>query len=466
MSATDATREPPVGSPFLEGAFAPVREEVTARDLPVSGTLPPGLDGRYLRNGPNPLDLDDPATYHWFLGEGMVHGVRLRDGRAEWYRNRWIRTRGVAQALGETSPDNGVADPFDFGANTHVIEHAGRTLALVEGGPRPYELTDELCTAGPVDFDGGLPAGLAAHTKRDSATGELHALSYQWGRLDAVEHVVVDAGGRVVRREEVPVSDGPMMHDFALTEHFVVLYDLPVTYTEQGGPGAFPYAWDPAHPARIGLLPRRGAGREVRWFDVDPCWVFHTANAYEEGEEVVVDVCRYPRPFDVSRLAGPRPPSLDRWRLHRGTGRVAHQQLHPRAQEFPRLDERRTARPHRYAYTMTTGELDALVEGRDLQDLSDEAFGPAVIKHDLVAGTTETHDFGRGAAVGEPVYVPARPDAAEDEGWVLALVHDPERGASDLVVLAAQDLAGPPVAAVHLPVRVPLGFHGSWIPEA
>ena len=167
----------PDPSRFLQGSFAPVTEETTAFDLPVTGTLPAGLTGRYLRNGPNPLGLDDP-NYHWFLGAGMVHGVRLRDGRAEWYRNRWVRSKAVARQRGEQWPGGPVHENTDFAANTHVISHAGRTLATVEAGPLPYELTYELDTAGPCDFGGTLPGGFAAHTKLDRRTGELHAIAY------------------------------------------------------------------------------------------------------------------------------------------------------------------------------------------------------------------------------------------------------------------------------------------------
>src|SRR5580698_2472127 len=144
---------------FLQGPFAPVTGEITAE-----------LNGRYLRNGPNPLGLDDPS-YHWFIGAGMVHGVRLRDGRAEWYRNRWVRSKAVAKALGETWPA-GPIHSTDFAANTHIIAHAGRTLATVESGPLPYELSEELNTLGSCDFAGTLPGGFAAHTKADRRTGE------------------------------------------------------------------------------------------------------------------------------------------------------------------------------------------------------------------------------------------------------------------------------------------------------
>ena len=148
----------PAPNPFLEGAFAPVKEETTAFDLPVTGRLPAELTGRYLRNGPNQLGLDDP-NYHWFLGPGMVHGVRLRDGRAEWYRNRWVRSRQQAESLGEKWPPGPVHSDMDFAANTHVIAHAGRYLATVESGPLPYELSGELDTSGRAISAAPCPAG-------------------------------------------------------------------------------------------------------------------------------------------------------------------------------------------------------------------------------------------------------------------------------------------------------------------
>ncbi len=236
----------PARNRFLQGSFAPVTKEITAFDLPVTGRVPAELSGRYLRNGPNPLGLDDP-NYHWFLGAGMVHGVRLRDGKAEWYRNRWVRSKAVAQALGETWPGGPVHDGMDFAANTHIISHCGRTLATVEAGPLPYELSEELETRGPCDFDGTLPGGFAAHTKADPRTGELHAIAYYWA-WDHVQHVIVDGAGKVSRTTDIPVTDGPMMHDFALTENYVVFFDLPVTFSMDAVSAGreLPYTWNPA----------------------------------------------------------------------------------------------------------------------------------------------------------------------------------------------------------------------------
>ena len=454
----------PDRSPFRQGRYEPVTEEVTAFDLPVTGSLPAELDGRYLRNGPNPLGLDDPGS-HWFLGAGMVHGVRLRNGRAEWYRNRWVRSRHVAEALGEQWPGGPVHAGLDFAANTHVIAHGGRTLATVEAGALPYQLTDDLDTVGPCDFGGTLPGGYAAHTKLDRRTGELHAVAYFWA-WDHVQHVVIGADGRVSGTTDVPIADGPMMHDFALTERYVVLLDLPVTFSMDAAAAGsrLPYTWNPAHRPRVGLLPRAQATREVRWFEVDPCWVFHTLNAHDDGDRVVVDLCRYEGTYDMSALTGKGPLTLDRWTVDPAAGTVSQQRLDDRPQEFPRVDERVVARPHRYGYSAVTGEVSAATVRMD-GTFADAAFSDALLKHDLVTGTVQAHPFPRGAAVGEAVFAPSAPDAAEDDGYVMAFVHDPDRGAADLVVLAAQDFAAAPVARVHLPARVPLGFHGSWIAD-
>jgi carotenoid cleavage dioxygenase len=159
-----------VGNDYLEGNYAPVRHECTTTKLAVTGTIPAHLDGRYLRNGPNPIAQVDPETYHWFTGDGMVHGVRLRDGKAEWYRNRWIRTPAAAQALGEAVPRGApVRAGLGFlGANTNVLSHAGHTLALIESGIASYELTEALDTVGPCDFGGTLHGGYTAHPKRNA----------------------------------------------------------------------------------------------------------------------------------------------------------------------------------------------------------------------------------------------------------------------------------------------------------
>jgi carotenoid cleavage oxygenase len=418
---------------FLDGNFAPVSEEVTTGELPVSGRLPEELTGRLVRIGPNPKAAPDPATYHWFTGDGMVHGVRLEGGRAAWYRNRWV---GGGEVV-----------------NTHVIGVDNRTFALVEAGNSPVELTEELETIGRCDFGGTLDGSFTAHTHADPATGDLHGVTYHWS-WDHIRHVVVGPDARVRREERVPVPDAPMVHDCAITERFVVLFDLPVTFDLEAAAGgaSLPYRWNPDHPPRIGLLPLAGPAAEVRWFEAPSCFVFHTLNAYDDGDTVVIDLVRHPRMF-ATLLNGPYEglPSLERWTLDLARGTLATATLDDAGQEFPRIDERLTGRAHRYGYATAFGE------GIE--------HGPA-LKHDLARGTREVHDHGPGRVGLEPVFVPRSGGTAEDDGWVLAYVYDRAEDRSDVAVLDAQDFAGEPVATIHLPARVPFGFHGSWLPDA
>src|ERR1700755_2415027 len=250
----NATVTAPPANPYLDDFLAPVSTEVTATDLAVTGPLPEFLDGRYLRNGPNPVAEVDPATYHWFTGDGMVHGVALHGGKADWYRNRWVRSAAVRAALGEpvTAARNLRAGMQSLGANTNVLAHAGKTLALVEGGVANYELTDELDTLGTCDFDGTLTGGYTAHPHRDPRTGELHAVSYSFARGRTVQYSVIDTHGRARRTVDIEVSGSPMMHDFSLTDKYVVLYALPVTFAPaQVLPAKMP-RWLSA-PARLAL---------------------------------------------------------------------------------------------------------------------------------------------------------------------------------------------------------------------
>ena len=442
---------------YLEGVYAPVETEVTVTELEVQGTLPDHLDGRYLRNGPNPVDAVDPATYHWFTGTGMVHGIRLRDGRAEWYRNRWVRSADVAAIQGEPPRPGPTHGDFDFSANTNVIGHAGRTFAIVEAGSNPYELTDELDTIGPCDFDGTLGGGFSAHPHLDPATGELHTVSYFWGWGNKVRYSVLSPDAKVTRLVDVDTTGAPMLHDCALTASSVVIYDLPVTFdldvALQGSP--LPYRWNPEYVPRVGLLPRDGQSADVQWFEVNPCYVFHTLNAYDDGDTVVLDLVRHPKMF-ATDLNGPNEgrPSLERWTLDRTSGKVLRSPLADGGHEFPRIDERLTGAPHRYGYTVG---IDADATG---------AVGAenAVYRHDIATGQTTTRSFGVGSTVREFVFVPRSVDAPEDDGVLMGFSHDPATDTGNLQVLDATTLES--VATVPLPVRVPAGFHGNWVPTS
>jgi carotenoid cleavage dioxygenase len=445
-------------NPYLQGNYAPVHEEVTATELAVSGSIPEELCGRYLRNGPNPLTAPDPVHYHWFTGDGMVHGIRLRDGRAEWYRNRWVRSAEVARTLGEDPKPGPVHAGMDFGPNTNVIGHAGRTFAIVEAGSLPYELTDELDTVGACDFDGTLAGGYTAHPKRDPKSGELYAVSYFWGWGNDVDVSVLDPGGRVRSSRRVTMGGSVSLHDCAITERSLVLLDLPVTFSMEAvtAGSSFPYRWQEGYRSRVGLLPRDGDSTDVVWHDVESCYVFHVLNAYDEpGGGVVLDVVRHPSMFRT-HLLGPDEglPTLERWHLDGTGGPVKEERLDDHPQEFPRVDERVVGRPHRYGYAVAVGETDDILGTESV-----------LVCHDLERGTTVERSFGRGAGVGEAVFVPRADDAGESDGWLLTLAYSPDRDTSALYILNAGDPAGDAQAVVELPQRVPVGFHGNWVPD-
>lgn len=441
-------------NPYLSGNFAPIDDEITAKELPVEGEIPEELCGRLLRIGPNPVD-PDPARYHWFLGNGMVHGVRLREGRAEWYRARYVRDDEVTAHF-QWPPVEGPQAALSIGsgvANTNIIGHAGKTLAIVEAGNLPVELNYELETIGRMNFNGGLSGGFSAHPHLDPDTGELHTAVYSpmWQHI---QYVRVDAEGNVNRRVDVPTPGRPMVHDCMFTENYFILLDLPCTLNEgamvEGLP--FPYLWDPDYGARVGLLPRNGEADDVTWHEVDLCYVFHPMNAFEDDRgHVVMDVIRHPRMFATDRH-GPNEgrTRLDRWIIDPTRTKVQESCLDEHPQEFPRLDERRAGKSYRYGYSTEIGR--GLV-------------GMGIRKHDLQEGRVSVHGQGPRRHFLEPVFVPRDDKAGEDEGWVMVYVYDESKNSSDVVILNAQDFDGAPVATISLPGRVPYGFHGNWLAD-
>ncbi len=457
IAAFNRARLPPRDAPhpLLTGIHRPMTEELTLTDLAVDGVLPPELDGRYVRIGPNAAAAD-PRSYHFFTGDGMLHGIRLAGGRACWYRNRWIRSTAVAKLRG-FAPAPGPRHVFDT-VNTSVLGHAGGGYALVEAGSTPVHFGEDLDEQRYDDFAGTLPGSFTAHPRRDPATGELHAICYEASDPKRVRYNVVDPVGRVRRSLVIPVAHGPLIHDCAITDRFVVVLDLPMTLSMRtilAGHG-FPYAWNPRHPARLGLLPREGAAADMIWLPLDPCFVFHAANAYDLPDgRLVLDVIAYDRMF-AGRNDGPDalPRGFERWTVDPVAGSVDRRVIDADPQELPRIDERRSGRPYRYAYTLglPAGRNEALVGEAPLY------------RHDLETGTRRAHRFGAARVPGEFVFVPRSVDAAEDDGWLVGLVVEADGDATALEIIAAHAIEDPPVATVRIPHRIPPGIHGAWLP--
>ena len=430
---------------FRAGNYAPVTDELTAFDLPVEGAVPPELNGWYLRNGPNPRQ----TTAHWFTGDGMIHGVRLEHGRAAWYRNRWVRTESFEHPFPVYNAD-GTRNLHSSVANTHVVRHAGKTLALVESS-LPYEITNELETLGAYDFGGKLVDSMTAHPKICPTTGELHFFGYGSLTSPHVTYHRADASGALTVNRGVDVTALTMMHDFAMTANHVIFMDLPIVFNLDialKGEHDMPYRWDDDYGARLGVLRRDDPYGAIRWFEIDPCYVFHVVNAYETtragADSIVLQAVRYPElwrdngGFEVDGV-------MWSWTIDLGTGTVDERQLDDRSVEFPRIDDRLAGLPARYGITVGNGSL---------------------VRYDLDRNASDEHRFGAGRSHGEPgeaVFAPAGPSTGELAGWYLSYVYDPVRDGSDLVIIDASDFTGKPVARVRLPQRVPHGFHGNWI---
>ena len=457
--------------PQLCGIFAPVQDEIT--DAPcgvMQGAIPGDLAGTYLRNGPNPR-FPPIGSYTYPLdGDGMIHAVHFRQGRAS-YRNRYVRTptllaeqkvgralwggllRPISPTAEEVGPDLAQKQFRDL-PGISIVRHGGRLLALAEGD-RPFALTDDLATTGAWDFSGALPAGVCAHPKIDPATGEMVVFRYGL-ECPLLSWAIVGADGRVSRPPEaIEIDAAYMIHDCAITEHHLVLIVCPLRFdvTAQDV-----LAWEPERGTRIAVIRRDpGAGADgVRWFSTGAFWAWHIANAYETAtgadERIVLHYPHWSHP--AFGEAAPATGGVHRMTLHLAAGALTIDALDDRVCEFPRIDDRRLGRSHRYFHA---GAKDPAVPAR-------QGVWNALLRYDLKTGAVAERRTGS-VALGEAVFAPgADADASEDAGYLLVYACDGETLETRLLILNAADIEGEPVATLRMPRRVPLGLHGTWVP--
>jgi carotenoid cleavage dioxygenase len=443
--------------------------------LEVIGEIPHELRGMFVRNGPNPQFVPK-GNYHWFDGDGMLHGVRIEAGQAS-YRNRYVRTEGwqKERAAGKALY-GGLADPIDVdlvlsgntpfknAANTALVWHDGRLLALWEGG-EPYEVdAPDLETVGPYTFGGKLRQPFTAHPKVDPRSGEMMFFGYS-PLAPIIKYSVANANGELLSTETVRLRRPVMMHDFAVTENYSIFMDLPVVFGGMApaqGKAAAPtvgMTFDRELGARFGILPRHSKGNEVRWFDAESCFVFHTLGAFETGQQVHLVACRmtdYPDAVQIGMApqnasgnpfaAGPQA-TLYEWTFDLATGRTSERALDERPVDFPRMDPRRMGLPVRYGYCL---RLDM----------------GAFVKYDLQSGSSTVHELGPGRRGGEGVFVPRPGGQSEDEGWLVTYLYDEMERRSEMVVIDAASFSTPPLARLVIPARIPHGFHGLWLDGA
>ena len=463
---------------MLQENFAPVMAECDAPDLVVvEGEIPKDLAGTLYRNGPNPMFPPLANKHHWFLGEGMIHALQVEDGRVS-YRNRWVRTEqyNVQRKAGRRLIDTafgGQGLPEAEGvkrnvANTNIVFHGGKLLALDEGN-QPVALdANTLDTKGSWDFGGKYQGPMTAHPKFDPKTGEMMFFGYMAagpGSPD-ISYTVVNAAGEVTRADMFKAPYASMVHDFITTDEHVIFPIFPATIDVErimnGGPTI---AWDPDAGSRIGIMARDAGVETIRWFTGDPCYVYHPMNAYTSHEggrtRIIADVMKYNRVPLFPNTDGTKASSnladetsmLVRWTfdLDSNTDTYTEEALNDLGCDFPRLDERYTGLDYRHGYyAALTGEP---ARGKPFDTL---------VHADMKTGKRTEYRPGPGKFVMEPVFVPRKESAIEGDGWLVSLLYDQSRNLSDFIVMDTDDISKGPVARAELPTRVPFGFHGNW----
>lgn len=439
---------------YLKTPFLPVKRETTQLSLDVEGQIPQELDGLYVRNGPNHASEIAPH-HHYFSGHGMVHGVRIKDGKALWYRNRFIRAGDVPQVLGEADLGGPIAQHIDASPNTNVVLFGDKMYATIEAGPNMVELTPHLDSVTRSDLSGTLTHGFTGHHKVDPENGDIHAVVYNMHLGGQAQYLRMTPDGQKLNEIRVPLTGATQIHDMAITENYAIILDLNVVFDPSlADRTTLPITWSGEKPCRVGVVPKNGTAEDIRWFAVEPCYVYHPLNAFETPSgDVVVDVSRYPRAAekDLYGPLGDTLPTIDRWTLPMSgnTNQAKEERLSDIALDFPRVAPGVQGRGYRYGYTVIA-TLDPSFEG--------------AVKLDLAKGTSQHQSFGGGMA-SEMSFVPRAGGTEEDDGWLIGFVFDRDRAQSRLVILNAQDFDGAPQASIWIPEsHVPIGTHGDWYP--
>lgn len=465
----------PSNHPYLNGAWTPLFEEVNAADLDViEGRIPDDIDGIYLRNTEN--QVHQPlGRFHPFDGDGMVHQISFRDGRAS-YRNRFVRTRCFAaeQEAGHSlwggladsprislRPGFGAHGSLKDSSSTDIVVHAGEALSTFYQCGEGYRLDPQsLDQRGP---EGWVPIdGISAHPKVDEHTGELMFFNYS-KHAPYLHCGVVDGDNRLTNYIPIPLAGPRLPHDMAFTEHYSILNDLPVFWdAELLKKNVHAVRKHDGLPSRFAIVPRHGGTDDVRWFEAEPTYVLHWVNAYEEGDEVILDGYFQEEPTPGPRGDAPPGfehmmafldeysfrPKLHRWRFDLRTGNTREERLDDRIMEFGMINGRHGGRKYRYAYSTIAEPGWFLFKG--------------FTRTDVKTGKTSEFVLGPNRFASEAPFAPRIGASEEDDGYLVSFITDENTGTSECILLDARHLEDGPVCRIALPHKLCSGTHACW----
>ena len=473
INRIESTLEPG-DHPYLNGAWTPNYDEFDATDMAVIGEIPPDIDGVYLRNTENPVH-EPIGRYHPFDGDGMLHIMSFASGRAE-YRNRFVRTSGfnAEQEAGRSlwaglmeppsrseRPGWGAQGGLKDSSSTDIIVHAGMALSTFYQCGEGYRL--DPYTLEQLGTEQWVPeGGISAHPKLDEHSGELLFFNYS-KEAPYMHYGVVGADNRLKHLVPIPLPGPRLPHDMAFTENFAIVNDLPLFWdAERLTRGQHVVRMHRDVPSRFGIIPRLGQPAEIRWFEAEPTYVLHWVNAWEEGDEVILDgyYQEHPEPrshptappgyarmmayLDVGLMA----PRLHRWRFNLRTGATAEERLDDRTLEFGTINQRHAGRKYRYAYSAFNKPGWFLFSG--------------FTKHDLVSGSSSSVAFGQDRYGSEAGFAPRTGATAEDDGYLVTFVTDMNEDRSECVLYDASAMTADPVCRIMLPHRISSGTHATW----
>ncbi|GBF82610.1 carotenoid oxygenase family protein [Aphanothece sacrum] len=441
---------------FLTGINAPVFQELDINNLKVSGTIPKELQGMYVRNGPNPMFK--PSAYNYPLeGDGMLHGIYFNQGKVS-YKNRWIQTSGLTYEMFEGKELSELK--FKNYANTNIMAHGGKLLALYEIG-LPYEINKDLETVGKWDFNGKLEQSMTAHPKVDPITGELHFYRYSFFNTPYLHYYIADKQGKIIRNYPIEISQPVLIHDMAITQNYAIFFQCPLAFNMQKAKeNNTPFNWEPEAGSTIILVDRHNPNKKPIYIKTEAFWVWHFMNAYEQNNQVMIDYVYYPKMKLESnwQVILANKSNLQRMTIDLPTQKISQQPLDDHYIDFPVIDSRKLANPYRFGYAP---HIDTeLLSQKQLPN-----YFPALIQYDVVNQTQKIHQLKSGSYCGEPAFIPHPNKTSELDGYIVTLAYNENTNTSDLLIIDPANFEQEPIATVHLPVRVPSGFHGNWIPS-
>ncbi len=426
--------------------------ETEIREFQITGEIPAHLNGLLLRIGSNPICIEHPTLFDWYLGDGMIHGLKLQSGVPIWFKSTLIATDRI-QKYKKRPKIGGYRRGAHDVVNTNIFRHAGGFWAVIEAGAFPVCLDDELNATRYQLFNSDADLPFTAHPRKDMKTGHLHAISYDALDTQNAYYQVIDEHGYLIHLTQILLKHGPMIHDCLITEQDVIIFDFPLTYSFkrllQGK--SVPYHWNKQHQARIGILGKYQSAEQVQWIEMDPCYVFHAANAYRDDVgQIIIDVLVHYTDFEHSQHAAyeQQHAKLERWIIDSDLKNLKRTVLDSRIQEFPKIDMRFNGIAYRYLYTLCFP--------------STNLFNFLII-HDLVENQSVSYDFGEKWAIGEVSFTTKNEQSAEGDGYLMMYLHHLEGKKSKVVILKVNGLEIKEQAEIELSVRVPLGFHCNWV---